>query len=298
MAAYAKALEELYRSRPQDFVAARKRLAADLRQAGERDAAARLAKRRRPPASAWAVNQLYWRQRKAFDSVLDAAAKLRDGDVGAAKDYRRGLGELRRRAEELLREVGLGASDATLRRVSATLAAIAAAGGFDPDPPGALEDDRDAPGFDALTLAAGDDGGAARSKPARETEKRERATAHGRSAAEPVGRAPERDKRDAAREKRDAEREQRRAERAERKRLAAERKRRDAERRRLRAELRSAADDVRKKEKVAEQLRDELRRAEEALAAARSAAEDLERRLDDLEQENERPPVDSRDGAR
>jgi hypothetical protein len=49
-----------------------------------------------------------------------------------------------------LRAAGNAASEATLRRVTTTLSALAATGGFAPDPSGALSADRDPPGFEAL----------------------------------------------------------------------------------------------------------------------------------------------------
>ncbi|HKO54032.1 MAG TPA: hypothetical protein VJV79_40265 [Polyangiaceae bacterium] len=42
------------------------------------------------------------------------------------------------RAQQLLSEGGHSANDATLRRVTMTLSALAAAGSFEPDRPGAL----------------------------------------------------------------------------------------------------------------------------------------------------------------
>src|SRR5437660_648000 len=149
MTAYEKALQQLSQATIATFLAERKRLAAELRTTGEKGDAARLELRRKPTASVWAVNQLYWHARAEFDAMLTSAASLRKGDIAANKAYRETLAALHKRAAGILKKAALGASDATLRRVSTTLAAIAAAGGWEPNPPGALAADLDPPGFEA-----------------------------------------------------------------------------------------------------------------------------------------------------
>src|SRR6476660_475911 len=52
------ALDELYGVEPSAFVATRKKLAADLRAAGDKDGARALLAARRPSTAAWALNQL------------------------------------------------------------------------------------------------------------------------------------------------------------------------------------------------------------------------------------------------
>jgi len=154
MSAYEDALKALYSAPFPDFVTERKRLSSELKASGDKDGAARLAKLARPPISAWAVNQLWWLERAAFESLLSAAARVKVGDREASRAHREALGSLRERATHLLQEGGNAATDATLRRVTTTLSAIAAAGGFAPDTPGALAADRDPPGFEALGFAA------------------------------------------------------------------------------------------------------------------------------------------------
>src|SRR5205823_5211358 len=136
--AYDQKFRELYQVPLGEFVAERKRLAQELRAAGDRDAAERLIKAHRPTMSAWVVNQLYWHARDAFDVMLASAARLREGDLSAQTEHRDAIGKLRERAAAMLVHAGHAASEPTLRRVTTTLSAIAAAGGFDPDPPGAL----------------------------------------------------------------------------------------------------------------------------------------------------------------
>jgi hypothetical protein len=144
------AIEALYRAPLSDFVAERKRLATEAKAAGNAGQASQIGKLGRPSVSAWATNQLWWQQREAFDGLLEAAARVKRGDREAAKQHRERLAELRDHAAEILKGAGNAATDATLRRVTTTLSALAASGGFAPDPEGALSADRDPPGFEAL----------------------------------------------------------------------------------------------------------------------------------------------------
>lgn len=150
-----QAIEALFRAPHGNFVAERKRLAGELKAAGDKDSAAKLLKLGRPPASAWAVNQTYWRARAAFDAFLETARRVRAGDIKALPDHKAAIATLRQHAETFLKEIGNAAHDTTLRRVEITLSALAATGGFDPDPAGALSDDRDPPGFLSLGIAGG-----------------------------------------------------------------------------------------------------------------------------------------------
>src|SRR5258708_13032115 len=79
MDAYDKALQQLSRAPVAEFLAERKRLARELRATGDGAGAAKIDKRRKPPASVWVVNQLYWQARAAFDEMLAAAPTLRRG---------------------------------------------------------------------------------------------------------------------------------------------------------------------------------------------------------------------------
>jgi hypothetical protein len=154
MPASQPSLQELYTAPLATFITERNRLAAALRAEGKGDAAKEIARRRRPTVSAWAVNQLYWHERDAFDALLAAAARLRKGDLKETGAYREALREAHRRAAAILRKSPHAPTDATMRRVMGTLAAVAASGGFDPDPPGALTADREPPGFEAIDTVA------------------------------------------------------------------------------------------------------------------------------------------------
>jgi hypothetical protein len=152
-ASYDDAVAELYRAAHDGFVPERKRLAAELKAAGDKPGAARLLKLGRPTLSAWAVNQLWWQARDSFEQLFAAAARLRAGDQTGAADRREAVATMKARAASILVQAGHAVNEATLRRVTTTLSALAAAGGFEPDAPGALSADRDPPGFDAAGLA-------------------------------------------------------------------------------------------------------------------------------------------------
>jgi DNA repair exonuclease SbcCD ATPase subunit len=146
---YDAALAALYQAPMERFVEERKRLAAELKASGDKDGGARLGRLTRPPLSAWIVNQLWWRERDAFEALLAAAERVRKGEHAAGGEHRSALAELRSRAGELLKEGGHALTDATLRRVTTSLLALAAGGGFAPDPAGALSADRESLGFEA-----------------------------------------------------------------------------------------------------------------------------------------------------
>jgi Tfp pilus assembly protein FimV len=147
---YDESLTALYRAPHESFVSERTRLAAELKADGDKAGAARLAKLARPTISAWIVNQLWWHARKAFDALFESAQELRTGKLAARARHREALAQLGKHAQKLLSESGHAATEATLRRVTMTLSGLAAAGGFDPEPEGALSKDRDPPGFDAF----------------------------------------------------------------------------------------------------------------------------------------------------
>ena len=154
MVASQQSLQALYTAPLASFITERNRLATALRAAGKGDAAKEIARHRRPTVSAWAVNQLYWHERGAFDALLAAATRLRKGDLKETGPYREALREAHRRAAAILRRSPHAPTDATMRRVMGTLAAVAASGSFDPDPPGTLTADREPPGFEAIDTVA------------------------------------------------------------------------------------------------------------------------------------------------
>jgi hypothetical protein len=245
-AAIESTAEVLYAGSLRDFANDRKRLATELRQAGNRAAATAVAQLPRPTLSAWLVNRLWRQVRPEFDALFGTAARIRGGELGAVPEQRAALARLRELAAELLRADGHAAAEGTLTRTSTTLQALAAAGSFDPDPPGRLVADRDPPGFESMA-------GVSLGGPSRA----------------PVGRATT---------------ERPAAEQAAEQRAATERAHRVLERERAVAELAEMerlAEQARQGERArtqeAEDLRVALQRAETALADARSRAEARDR---------------------
>lgn len=104
------ALDELYGVDPSEFVAARKRLAAGLRTAGEKDAAKTLQAARRPTTAAWALNQLSRLGPALVESFLDAGRELQATQMGA----RAGGREAMREATRAHRDALAAATDAAL----------------------------------------------------------------------------------------------------------------------------------------------------------------------------------------
>lgn len=149
------AAEELYGAPLSQFTAVRKRLADELRAAGDRSLATRVAALARPTMAAWVVNQLWRRARRDMDALLAAGQRMRSGEPGAWQEQRAALARLTATAGEVLRGDRHAASPATLRRVTTTLQALSAVGSFAPDPAGRLVADRDPPGFEVLEDEAG-----------------------------------------------------------------------------------------------------------------------------------------------
>jgi cell division septum initiation protein DivIVA len=143
------AADALYAGSLSTFVAERKRLAGELRAAGDKAGAAAMNKLGRPGQSAWVVNQLYRQARADWDALLAATDRLRQGDLSAVAAQRAVVATLRARAVELLKSEGNAASEVVLGRVETNLFALAATGWI-PDAPGRLIEDRAPPGFDAL----------------------------------------------------------------------------------------------------------------------------------------------------
>ncbi len=128
-----EATDDLYAADLEAFVSERTRLARELRDAGDREAAEQLAKLKKPTVAAWALNQLARRNRRDVDLLLDAGHRLRqaqEGVVGGADraafeqaqtTEREALRRLTQQASELLG----GASSQVLSQLSQTLRAAA-----------------------------------------------------------------------------------------------------------------------------------------------------------------------------
>jgi len=141
-----------------EFTAARNALATRLKKGGAAEDAERIKSLAKPSVAAWAVNQLFWKHRIAFDRLLDAGERFRkaqtaqlagkSADLRAPLEARRAaLSELSTHAATILAEGG----SATMRRVTTTLEALSTYAGIPDTPlPGRLTDDVQPPGFEAL----------------------------------------------------------------------------------------------------------------------------------------------------
>jgi hypothetical protein len=155
-------IDDLFQLPLDQFTAARNALAATLKKKGRADEADRVKALAKPPVSAWTVNQLHWRHRKAFDRLMEACERFRKAQAaqlaGKAADLRAplearraALSELTKLAADVLRDAGHNASPEMMRRITTTLEALATYGaGTDGPTAGRLSDDVDPPGFEAL----------------------------------------------------------------------------------------------------------------------------------------------------
>ena len=79
------AIDELYAAPLEAFTAERTRLARELREAGERPAAAEVAKLPKPSPPAWALNHVAREQPQTVAAWLESARALRDASANAAQ---------------------------------------------------------------------------------------------------------------------------------------------------------------------------------------------------------------------
>jgi hypothetical protein len=155
-------LDALFRLPLAEFTAARNTLAKRLKQGGagsEADSVKALVK---PSVTAWAVNQLYWEHREAFDRLMQTGERFRQAqtsrlaqqaaDMRSALDARREeLSNLSSLAAALLRDAGYNPTPDTLHRITTTLEAMSAYASLDDARrPGRLSHDVDPPGFESL----------------------------------------------------------------------------------------------------------------------------------------------------
>lgn len=155
-------IDALFRLPLAEFISARNALATQLKQKGRQNDADRVKLLAKPSVSAWAVNQLYWDHREAFDQLIatgkrfrPAQTSRRGGKVSGMRDSldarRDALVHLLDLATELLRDAGHNPSLDTLRRITTTLEAMSAYALLPGGPsPGRLTQDVDPPGFESL----------------------------------------------------------------------------------------------------------------------------------------------------
>ncbi len=145
--------DALYQDDPADFVTRRSALAKSLKAAGETDAAAQVAKLRKPPRTAAALGEFARSDPGAVHALLDAARTVADSLREGGSELRAAQAEYSSIVSNLVEraaDAGDITSDAMRERMRSTLLAA----GADPDGEtarqlsiGALRDDAAAPGF-------------------------------------------------------------------------------------------------------------------------------------------------------
>lgn len=163
-------IDELFKLPVAEFTGARNTLAARLKKEGHANDAERVKLLTKPSVAAWAVNQLYWSHRDAFDQLIATGKRFSHGrvDMRQSLDVRRdALVQLSDLATELLRDAGHNPSPDTIRRVTTTLEALSAYALLSDGPtPGRLTNDVDPPSFESLaSLMSGRSKAPAPSKP-------------------------------------------------------------------------------------------------------------------------------------
>jgi hypothetical protein len=170
------ARDALYGARPSEFVALRKKLAAESKGAGDREAAEKIMASRRPTATAWAVNHVVRnhpdvvaRFTKAVDALRGAQRKMigarspvnSSGSADRA-DLNETIGELLTLARTALESEDVAWNPATQRRIATSFRTfpMASAENQERFSKGLLEKDLDAADDDTLlqtTLGLADD---------------------------------------------------------------------------------------------------------------------------------------------
>jgi hypothetical protein len=155
-------VDALFRLPLAEFIAARKTLAARLKQVERGNEADRVKALVKPSISAWAVNQLYWKHREAFDRLIATGQRFRKAQTsglagkvaemrGALDARREVLSDLAHLATALLSDAGHNPTSDTMHRITTTLEAMSAYASLpDASAPGRLTHDVDPPGFESL----------------------------------------------------------------------------------------------------------------------------------------------------
>ena len=144
-------IDQLYRLPLDAFTPARNALA---KSAGPR--ANEIKRLEKPNAAAWAVNQLFWRERRIYDELIEASQQLRAAyreqlagkspDVrGAEATHKAAVKRATQTARAMVEAGGSKASDAVMDAVRETLDILPSAG-----PPGRLTKPLKRTGFEAL----------------------------------------------------------------------------------------------------------------------------------------------------
>jgi hypothetical protein len=96
-------LTRLYRAPLDEFVTLRNELATALKKAGRADDAAAARALEKPSVTAWAINQVWWNDRRTFENMLSAGERLRDEQRASLRGK---AANLREAVEERQRAIG------------------------------------------------------------------------------------------------------------------------------------------------------------------------------------------------
>ena len=154
-------MDALFKLPLAEFTGARNNLAARLKREGRADDSNLVKALAKPSISAWAVNQLHWKHREAFDRLLSTSQRFRQSqtshtasriaDMRGSLDARgEALSHLSDLATVLLREAGHNPTPDTIHRITTTLEALSAYATPSGPTPGRLTQDVDPPGFESL----------------------------------------------------------------------------------------------------------------------------------------------------
>ncbi len=155
-------LDALFKLPLTEFTAARNTLAGQLKKGGRGGEADLVKALVKPSVTAWAVNQLYWKHRQAFDRLIATGERFRKAQTsGLAQKVAEMRSALDARSEELsnlsdlttalLRDAGHNPTSDTIHRITTTLEAMSAYASLPNAPrPGRLSHDVDPPGFESL----------------------------------------------------------------------------------------------------------------------------------------------------
>jgi len=152
-------IDALFKLPLAEFTGARNALATQLKKSGRGDEAAHVKVLAKPSVSAWAVNQLYWNHREAFDQLLALGERFhRSQKSGKVADMREVLearrdvlSQLSETAASVLRDAGHSPAPDTIHRITTTLEGMSAYGSRSDGPqPGRLTQDVDPPGFESF----------------------------------------------------------------------------------------------------------------------------------------------------
>jgi hypothetical protein len=160
-------IDRLFQLPLEEFTDARNALAKQLG-----DAAPEIKRLQKPNVAAWAVNQLFWKRQKTFQSLIQAAEKLRaahrqtlagksgnirDAEAAHRAAVRTATGEVR----QLMDAAGVKSSPAMLSEITETLDALPTS-----DTPGRWTKPLKRMGFEALSGLSIAPGGSDKSRPA------------------------------------------------------------------------------------------------------------------------------------